>query len=451
MGKKIPDKVTGMEKVAYVMANLGNIPLMVLLSSFLLIFYTDVIGLNAAAVATLFLISKVVDGLSDPIMGFVLDHMPKGKLGQFRTTLLWGSIICGINYILLWFGPAWAPAGKLAIVYITYLLLGITFDVMDISLNSLLPVMTDDLKERNTLSALKGAFYMIGIVAISVAAPIIVADGTLGSYYKLIFGAVIFVIVFSVIGALGIRERISKPEDPDAQYGIKDLFKILSHRPVFTYFIANFVAMTGMMLGNGAGTFFYTYVLGDLTIMAGVSMLMFVGLLPMAVLSGYFTNKLGKKNFWIIGTIITILAAVIRLIDVRSIPILMISSVIGGIASGATMPLGYGIQADNTNYVEHVSGKRVEAAVASLSSFISKCAQGLGGAIPGYLLAATGYVAGASNQPSSVTNGIISCVIIIPIIFSVIAITVMKWGYNLDKEKVEEINKDLMVKHNNAA
>lgn len=120
------------EKVCYLLANIGNIPLMTLLSAFFLIFYTDVVGLDPAALATLFLISKVVDGISDPVMGFILDKFPITKMGKFRPMLMLGTIVCVINYILLWFGAVWSPVGKYAIVYITYILLGWTFDVMDI-------------------------------------------------------------------------------------------------------------------------------------------------------------------------------------------------------------------------------------------------------------------------------------------------------------------------------
>lgn len=98
-------------KNQYFFANIGNIPLMTLLSTFFLIFYTDVVGLDPAALATLFLISKVVDGISDPLMGFLLDKFPITKMGKFRPMLMLGTVICVINYILLWFGAVWSPVG----------------------------------------------------------------------------------------------------------------------------------------------------------------------------------------------------------------------------------------------------------------------------------------------------------------------------------------------------
>ena len=158
------------------MANLGNIPIMTVITTFLLIFYTNVAQLDPAAVATLFVIARFTDALNDPIVGFLMDKFPMTKYGRFRPILLVGSIIGGINFMLLWYGPLMVGTGKLIIVYISYFLLGITFDIMDISLNSLLPVMTQNQKERNSLSSIKGVTYMLGAMVISIIAPMIM-DG----------------------------------------------------------------------------------------------------------------------------------------------------------------------------------------------------------------------------------------------------------------------------------
>ena len=99
-----------------------------------------------------------------------------------------------------------------------------------------------------------------------------------------------------------------------------------------------------------------------------------------------------------VGLAIVGLCPLIRLIDVKSIPILIVSSLIAGVGSGFAAPLNYGIQADNTDYVEMTMGIRAEGAVASLSSFISKCAMGIGGAIPGYMLQMAGFNAVAEVQ-----------------------------------------------------
>lgn len=219
------------------MANVGNIPLMSLLSSFFTLFYTTIVGLDPAALGTLFLISKVADGISDPIMGYFLDKFPVTKMGKFRPMLILGTVICVINYIFLWFGAVWSPVGKYVIVYITYLLLGWTFDIMDISLNSLLPVMTAENKERNSLSLIKALGYGLGGAAISILAPIIVASGTLESYYILIFGSMAVTLVFSILGALGVKERVTPKGTDDERYSLRELFQFLRFKPVWTHFL----------------------------------------------------------------------------------------------------------------------------------------------------------------------------------------------------------------------
>ena len=161
------DKVTLKEKISYALVNLGNIPIQTILGSYLQIFYTNIVGLSPASCATLFLIARVLDGLNDPFVGFAIDHIPTTKHGHFRPTLVVGSILCALNFLLLWFGPLMATSGKLAIAYVSYLLIGVLFPVMDISLNSMLPVMTTDMEERNMLSSLKGVVYMVGMFGLS--------------------------------------------------------------------------------------------------------------------------------------------------------------------------------------------------------------------------------------------------------------------------------------------
>lgn len=102
-----------------------------------------------------------------------------------------------------------ATSGKLAIAYISYLLIGVLFPVMDISLNSMLPVMTTDMEERNMLSSLKGVVYMIGMFGLNMIAPIIIGNTTEAvGYIRLVIFVTIIVVVFSVVGAVGLKERV---------------------------------------------------------------------------------------------------------------------------------------------------------------------------------------------------------------------------------------------------
>ena len=431
------DKIKMREKLSFAMANFGNIPVMTLINGYLLIFYTNICGLSPAACATLFLIARFLDAINDPLVVFIIDHLPTRKMGHFRPTLILGTILCSVNFLLLWFGPMLSTSGKLAIAYVSYILLGVLFPVMDISLNSLLPVMTEDMKERNSLSSIKGLAYVIGALVIGVAAPLILGDTSNKQGYinlVLIMTAVIF--FFSIIGTMGVKERV-KPQMENS-YSVKELFKILSQKPVYITFLAVLLYSIGSNIVNAANTYFYTYIFEDLTLASIITLITCVAVFPATMVIGNLIGRFGKKKMYAIGLALAGLAPIIRLLDVRSIPLLIVSVLIAGIGAGFAAPLNYGIQADNTDYIEVSMGIRAEGAVASLSSFVSKCAMGIGGAIPGYLLQLAGFDSKAAVQNDDVINVIVLCVLILPAIVNVVAIVIFSKGYPITKEKLNE-------------
>lgn len=431
------DKIKMREKLSFAMANFGNIPIMTLINGYLLIFYTNICGLSPAACATLFLIARFLDAINDPLVGFMIDRLPTRKMGHFRPTLILGTILCSVNFLLLWFGPMLSTSGKLAIAYVSYILLGVLFPVMDISLNSLLPVMTEDMKERNSLSSIKGLAYVIGALVIGVAAPLILGDTSNKQGYinlVLIMTAVIF--FFSIIGTMGVKERV-KPQ-MENNYSVKELFKILSQKPVYITFLAVLLYSIGSNIVNAANTYFYTYIFEDLTLASIITLITCVTVFPATMVIGNLIGRFGKKKMYAIGLALAGLAPIIRLLDVRSIPLLIVSVLIAGIGAGFAAPLNYGIQADNTDYIEVSMGIRAEGAVASLSSFVSKCAMGIGGAIPGYLLQLAGFDSKAAVQNNDVINVIVLCVLILPAIVNVVAIVIFSKGYPINKEKLNE-------------
>ena len=431
------DKIKMREKLSFAMANFGNIPIMTLINGYLLIFYTNICGLSPAACATLFLIARFLDAINDPLVGFMIDHLPTRKMGHFRPTLILGTILCSANFLLLWFGPMLSTSGKLAIAYVSYILLGVLFPVMDISLNSLLPVMTEDMKERNSLSSIKGLAYVIGALVIGVAAPLILGDTSNKQGYinlVLIMTAVIF--FFSIIGTMGVKERV-KPQMENS-YSVKELFKILSQKPVYITFLAVLLYSIGSNIVNAANTYFYTYIFEDLTLASIITLITCVTVFPATMVIGNLIGRFGKKKMYAIGLALAGLTPIIRLLDVRSIPLLIVSVLIAGIGAGFAAPLNYGIQADNTDYIEVSMGIRAEGAVASLSSFVSKCAMGIGGAIPGYLLQLAGFDSKAAVQNDDVINMIVLCVLILPAIVNVVAIVIFSKGYPITKEKLNE-------------
>jgi GPH family glycoside/pentoside/hexuronide:cation symporter/glucuronide carrier protein len=405
------------------------------------------VGLNPAAIATLFLVARVIDGVNDPIMGFVIDHLPRTKMGRFRSYLLFGTFICCANFLLVWFGPLWAPAGKLAVAYISYLILGITFDMMDIPLNSMIPVMTDNDKERNNLAAIKGVAYMSGMMLLNMSFPLILANAASprAGYFTLILVGTAVVLVFTAIGVRGIRERI-EPAHTEEKYKLKDSIAIITSRPVLTLLFTSLVFFTAMATVSGTGIYFFTYVLDNrLDIMGLTALLSLAGMIPFMILTPFFANRFGKKPVYLISLVIACAIPLVRLAGVTNIPLLLVVTVLLGMGSGFSMTLINSLQADNVDYVDYKHGKRAEGAIASLNSFVVKAGMGIGGAIPGYILAATRYIPNQA-QSDATKAGIIAAVVVGPAVLNLIALFVFGFGYNINKTRLAEITQALRDK-----
>lgn len=432
------------EKALFFVVNFGNIPIMTLIGGFLLIFYTDVVGLDPGAIAIIFLITRIIDAFNDPILGYIIDHLPKTKWGRFRPYIVLGSMICAINYIILWLGPALAPSGKLLIAFISYIFLGITFDLMDIPLNSMIPVMSETGKDRDSLSLIKSLAYTFGsILFYGITVPLVSSFPTpIIGYIVLIVSSSAFVFLVSTVGTLGIRERI-EPINKE-KYKLKELFKILSAKPVSVHFSSSLINSISSGASVAAAIYFVTYVVKIPGLVTIFVILLVLGRLIGFPLGKPILNKYGKKYTIVIGSFITnITLFFILLVDSSNLTMIFIIYTISGIGGGFNMIVGYGLQADNTDYVEWKQGKRAEAVIASLVSFTNKAGLGIGAAFVGIILSLTGYVPNIDQSPLAI-QGIYWAFIIMPAMLGLISGLIILFFYPLTRE----INTKIMLSLN---
>ena len=151
------EKLTLKEKIGYALGDgAANIAWRGV-ATFLFIFYTDVFGINPAAVGVLMLIARFGDGIIDVIMGIICDRT-NSKYGKFRPWILWTAVPLGITLSLLFTSPNLGPTGKIIYAYATYLLFFIIYTANNIPYGALMAVMTGDDKERTSL----GSYRMVG-------------------------------------------------------------------------------------------------------------------------------------------------------------------------------------------------------------------------------------------------------------------------------------------------
>ena len=449
MEKSIKQSKIGLrENLAYFSSNFGSVTVTSVIGSYLLFFYTDVVGLNPIAVGTLFLVSRLFDAVNDPFVGYILDHLKQTRWGRFRPWFALASFLTAINLVLLFMGPSMASAGKLAIAYVSYLTISILFSTMDISLTSLLPAMTNVIKERNSLSMVKSLAFAVGSGVVNMAVvPIVSMFPTpeKGWYATILIIAAILVI-FTALGAAGIKERIA-PRKKE-KYKVRDMLKILfKTRPVLVMYLTTFFFFCALMVKMGSNIFYLKYYVGAVQLMGPFILLMLAGQIVGSIVGPLFANRFEKRRMITICLIIMGLGALmIYPLLPQSIALIMVSNFIFGLGMGAFMPLGFSASADNVDYAEWKHGYRAEGALSSLGTFFIKLSQAIGGAIPAYILASSGYIASSAEQTPATLNSMRMLLSVIPFGFTFIAAMIM-FAYPITRKLYTQITGEINDMH----
>ena len=155
------DKVKIGEKIGYALGDTAANIAWRTLTTFLLVFYTDVFGISAAAAGVLLLVTRITDGFTDVIMGMIADRTNSAK-GKFRPWILWTAIPFGVILALTFTTPDLGPTGKLIYAYVTYIALTLVYTASNVPYSALMGVMTPDIKERTSLSSFRFAGAYLG-------------------------------------------------------------------------------------------------------------------------------------------------------------------------------------------------------------------------------------------------------------------------------------------------
>lgn len=398
------------EKASFFAGNVGNIVFSTTINSFLLIYLTDSVGLAAAAVGTLFLVARIVDGISDPLMGYVVDHLPVTRWGRFRTYLLVGGAVAAVSFVALFMAPAWAPAPLVA-VWIAYLLWGFAFDLMDIPLNALIPAMTADPANRRQLSGIKAFSYLFGgAVVTAVALPLVDRVG----WPAFIMGLAVVSLLLTTVAAANVRERVH-PAAEQQRYGLRDLGRMLLTSKAVLILFCTVIALTAAGGARSAGmAYYFTYYIGDRSLIAVAAIATVIPTALGTIAFPWLARFFGYKATFV-GALALEAVAIGALLFVPSdaVPLALLSLAVTGFGGGGALTMIYVVVAELVDYTEWKHGFRVEGAMASLGSFAAKAGGGIGAALTGYLLAATGYLAG-QEQTAEGLRGIVMAQSLLP-------------------------------------
>ncbi len=438
----VPGKVSRREYLGYFSYGFGQCFSYGLLGSFILFFYTDILGISALAASTIFLIARVWDAVNDPMVAGFMDTR-RTKSGKFKGYLKFAPLFVVISTILCFFSPDLAIQWKVLYAAITYILWGTVYTVSDIPYWSVSAVITNDPQTRTSLvtAANLGVFAGIGMVGSLV--PLLVGLFGQESLADGYFMAVILIMIagyaFMMFGATTIRERV----EPSAgeKVTMKDVFRnLLVNRHLFKM-LAIFFLNLFMNIVNGIILYFFIYNMGNEGLMS------IYGLMGTFAALGFFlipnlTKKFRKKDL-LAGIIV--LDIVVRIVffmtGYENVPMLLVMLMLTQLFHASLGPVMSSMIAETIEYSEVKTGRRCEAITFSGQTFMGKLSAAIAGSLTGLILIAIGYMPEAAVQSPGTLNGLFMVVSLLPVAGGLIRLVILRY-YTYTEEAYR---KDLAV------
>lgn len=417
-------KIGIVEKLGFCSIEVGNQFCWTMVSSYLSIFYTDVVGLTPAIVSIILLIARVWDGINDPMMGAIAAKT-NTKYGKYRPYLIWGAPFVAI-FSVLTFSKIGAT-GTPAILYaaITYILCGMAYTVVCISQAALANVMTRDAHTRVQLQSFRQAGNGItGLIISAIAMPMILyfGNGSTSSSKGYFVVNIIFAVlgmICVIFGGIVCKERVKSAQDED-NVSVKEIIKYAITNKNVLLLCLNGMCTAGSILGRmGVLSYWFIYYIGKPELMATVLVCFNFATIVVQFIVPFITKSIGKKKSCMVSYGLQILSMLILFVGGKTTVILYAGSILLGLSNFAPPILnGFMGAVADADEVEH--GRRNDGLIASIQTLGTKIGIALGGSIGVSLLGFAGYVAN-QEQTAEALTGINAVANLAPIVFVVLA------------------------------
>ncbi|MEP6907257.1 MAG: MFS transporter [Pseudoxanthomonas sp.] len=451
-GEQASHRLSFREKAGYGIGDFGFNLYWANISAFLLIFYTDVMGLAAAAVGTMILVTKLIDAATDPLMGALADRT-RTRFGRFRPYLLWGALPMACAGVLVWTVPDLGENGRLLWAYVTFSLMMLAYTVLSTPYSALSGVMTADSQQRTTLISFRFIAAFAGTTLVNAYTLDLVqwfgrgdeATGwqlTLGLYG--LVAAVLFATVFATT-----RERIAPP--PQQRSDVKqDLRDLLNNRPWRVLFVLALVIMVTIVMRSGATVYYLKYYVARPDLIGAFLGVYSVALAVGAALTPLMTRFMDKKRLMVwLMLAVGVLSCAMFFVPRDMIWLMFVLNTLVGLALGPKSPLAFSMYADCADYTEWKTGRRATAMTFSAATFSQKLGGALASAIIAWVLAGMGYMANQAQSDAS-QLGIVLLLTVIPGVVALIASLMMR-AYPLDDEALAGMQQALADKRASGA
>ena len=447
-------KLTFREKYSYGIGAFGKDLVYAFVATYLMMFFTDEVGISSVFVGGLFFVSRFWDAINDPIMGSLVDNT-NTKWGKFRPWILIGTLINAVVLIFLFINPTKFLSGKMVYVYcsVAYILWGMTYTIMDIPYWSMIPSFTSDAKERDKMSVIPRIFATIGGSTVNTFGLMLIGILGVGSnslgYFRLGLGISIVFVISTIITVCNVKE-VNTVKNQE-KISLKEVFEILFKNDQLLVIIASVIIyQVALFLVAGFSLYFFKYAIqneGLYAIFTGLSTVVQVCAL---MIFPKLVSKLSRKIVYILACVLPIIGFV-SMFFISSISTnIVLLCIAGGIYN-----LGFAFSSASTtvmlcdavDYGEYKVGKRSESIVFSMQTFIVKFSTAFSGLIVGIGLNLINYVPNATQTAQTIL-GMKIIMFVIPSILMMGCLVVYLKYYKLNGEYKENILKEIERRRN---
>ncbi len=445
------DTLSFKEKVGYGLGDMASNFYMGFFGLFLLYYYTDIFGLAPAAVATMMLVTKIIDAFTDPAMGLIADRT-NTRWGRYRPYLLWIAIPYGILGYVLFLGPDLSDNGKLIYAYITYTAIMLAYTAINVPYSALLAVISPSAEERTKATTYRFIFASGGALAVAAFAPPLKnwlggGDDLLGFRLTIVIFAILSVVLFWIT-FVTTKERIKLA--PHKSSIRKDLVEIAKNKSWLVLVVAGILIVTALIARFASIVFYLKYYMqdnGDLIFWifdrtALFTSLGLVGQLFGALITPYLVARFNKHHLVLVVNLFHVVLLLMNyLVPPENFWLIVALHSFGIMTFGITITLLFSMYTDCAEYGEWKTGKRTSGLIVSASMFSLKFGSALGAAIPGFILAGFGFVAN-EVQTEEALSGIRFMFNGLPAILFFLGGLSMLF-YKIDREKLAAIESDM--------
>ncbi|HMG73344.1 MAG TPA: MFS transporter [Pyrinomonadaceae bacterium] len=431
------EKLKVREKIGFAFGDAGLGLTNQFILSFYLIYLTDVASIPAASAGTLFLVARLFNGLNDPLTGYFMDNYPlRTSWGKFRSWLLVATIPASVFVVLMFVIPNTSITGKLIYLYAVVLIFDLITDFISTPLGSLMSNVTQNTQERSSIASFRG--IATAIVAILVPVLTLSLKDRFGTPKT---GWLFTALVFAFLGAVcllicfkSVKERVV-PKAEDATYTFREGLRIvMQNRPILILSIANVFLISYFSIAFAVRIFYFKYNMGNENLLAPIMGIGVLAIFAGMVVSPLLAKRVGKRLTALAGgTILCAMHVALYFVPATSLVPVVCVLVGVGIGTGLLSIMILSLVPDTVEYSEWKTGHRAEAIINSVNTFIFKLGGAVGVAIPGWILAATGYVPNA-KQSAGALKGILMSMSIIPAIFVFLTIVAL-FFYPFDEDQ----------------